>query len=160
MDMIFFKIAIPVATAALGYLVGFWMQKWRAMEARRTEIERLRRPIYAEILSILCALEQCQYQSDRLGQAVASLQEWVISKATYMPPQGNALLFEVIDSGRRLWAVSQNNDAAMSMKVNKGFNENLHKAKTFFIDNQVIRWLPEDREKNRLSPGGKATVKS
>jgi hypothetical protein len=147
MDIRFFNIAIPVATAALGYLVGFWTQKWKAMEARRAEIERLRRPIYAETLSVLCALEQGQYQSDRLASGIVRLQDWAISKSTDMPPQGNALLLGVIDSARALWAASQNNNPEIAVKVNKVFNENLQKVKTFFIDNEAIRWLPEDRDK-------------
>lgn len=141
----FFAIAIPVATAVLGYIAGFLREKWKAKEDRRKEIERLRRPIYAEALKVLCDLEQCQYQSDKLGPAIARLQEWIYGKATDMPPQMNALLDGVNYSARRLLGASLGNDADKSIEAKRGFDEDLGKAKTFLINNEAIRWLPEDR---------------
>ena len=143
----FFAIAIPAATLVFGYLLGVWREKRQATEARRAETERLRRPIYAETLSVLGDLEKCQYRVDTLGPAIVRLQEWAVSKATYMPPQGNALLDGVIYSARRLLGASLGNDADVAIKANKVFNEDLCKAKTFLIDNEAIRWLPEDRGK-------------
>ena len=151
MDKNFFDYAIPTATMIFGYLVGWLRYKWVAEEARRAEIEKHRRPIYAESFKILCALEGSQYQPDKLAQAIANLQDWIITEATSMSPQGNNALGRVVHSARELWAVTQNNDANMSLKVNKDFNEILHKAKTFFIENEKIRWLPEDREKKKKS---------
>jgi hypothetical protein len=134
-------VVTGLLAAILGHLVAFWRLKWKTMEGRRTDWEKLRRPIYAEVLNILCALEKCQYQDNDLGKAITGLKEWLPSRATYMPPQGNDLLFGVLNSGMEFWIVSQNTDSAMTVKVNKIFNENLHKTIAFFMNNEAIRWL-------------------
>lgn len=139
-----FSIAIGVALAIIGHLVAFLRLRWKAMEARRTDWEKLRRPIYAEALRILYSLERCQFQDHEFGTAITGLKEWLPSKATYMPPQGNIFLFEVMHSGNEFWIVSQNNDSDMTLKVNKVFIDNLQKAKNFFMNNEAIRWLPKD----------------
>lgn len=149
MDKSFFDYAIPSATLILGYLIGWLRHKWIAEEARRAEIERFRRPIYQELYTLLCALEKCQYQYFNLGPAIARFEEWINSKATHLAPQAHDVLSEVRSAGRELYVVSQQNDADRSFKVNKDFNEILYKAKMFFIENEAIRWLLEDRDNRK-----------
>ena len=139
-----FNIAIGIALALLAHLIAFWRLKWKASEDRRTDWEKLRRPIYAEALRILHSLEKRQFQNPEFGMAVTDLTEWIFSNASYMPPQGNIFLFKVQNSGTKFWIFSQNNDAKMTLEARKDFIDDLQKATSFIMTNEAIRWLPED----------------
>jgi hypothetical protein len=146
MDLTFFAIAIPVATAILGYLVGFWMQKWRATEARRTDIEKQRRPIYAEASNLVYAIENNRGNANGLEAAIGRLANWYPTKANYLPPSGIAAVLGLINEGT-LFHIDLNNRETEALHISRElFSKSLQKAKLYFTDNEDIRWLPEDRE--------------
>lgn len=146
MDISFFAIAIPVASAVLGYLVGFWMQKWKAMEARRTDIERLRRPIYAEALEIIYAIENNRGNAESLGAGIDRLRDWYPTKVSYLPPKGNDAIFAVITDATVYYIDLNNRETAALSRSRDIFNRSLQTAKLFLMNSEDIRWLQEDPE--------------
>jgi hypothetical protein len=149
MDMTFFKIAIPVASAALGYLVGFWMQKWKAMEARRNDIEKLRRPIYAEALDIVFNIENSRHDADKFESSLKILADWLPAKANYFPPRGTDAVFGIITYGFMYSCDMHNRETEAKLRSRILFHENLQKAKLYFMNNEDIRWLPEDLKQEK-----------
>ncbi|MDD8014066.1 MAG: hypothetical protein PHX45_00115 [Acidobacteriota bacterium] len=144
MNISFFGIAIPVGLTVLGYLVGFWMQKWKATEARRIDIEKQRRPIYADAVKLIFAIEKNRGDTDRFEAEINKMADWIPVNASYLPPKGINLIFGVANRGKAYSCDLHNGDT--NLETRKWFLEILQAAKEFFLGNQDIRWLPEDRE--------------
>lgn len=149
MDLTFFAIAIPVASAVLGYLVGFWMQKWKATEARRNDIEKLRRPIYAEALDIVFNIENSRHDVEIFKSSLNRLADWLPAKANYFPPMGTDAVFGIITYGFMYSCDMHNRETEAKLKSRFLFHDNLQKAKLFFMNNEDIRWLPEDLKQKK-----------
>lgn len=145
MNISFFGIAIPVALTILGYLVGLWKQKWKATEARRIDIEKTRRPIYAEALDLVYAVEKSRGNADELEAAIGRIANWFPAKASYLPPKGNDAIFSLITDGTLYHVDLHNRETEALSRSRELFGKSLQKAKLYFMNNEDIRWLPEDR---------------
>lgn len=139
-----FSIAIGVGLAVLGHSVAFWRLKWKAGEARRTDWEKLRRPINAEALALVYGVENSRGNADDLEAALGRIRDWFPAKASYLPPKGNDAIFDVITDGALYHIDLHNRETGSVSRSREIFNRSLQLAKLYFMNNEDIRWLPED----------------
>ena len=114
-----------------------------AIEDRRTDIEGIRMPIYADALALIYEIENNRSDADRFEAARKRLCEWAPAKLNYMPPRAVELVFGVINRGAAYGCDLHNRE--LNRKTNEWFRESLQAAKEFFLNNQDLRWLTEDK---------------
>jgi hypothetical protein len=113
------------------------------IEDRRADIENVRMPIYADALTLIYEIENDRSDADRFEAARKRLCEWAPAKLNYLPPKAVELIFGVINRGAAYGCDLHNKEP--NHNTSEWFREMLQAAKEFFLQNQDIRWLPEDR---------------
>jgi hypothetical protein len=130
--------------AILGHLVAFWRLKWKTAAGRRTDWEKLRRPIYAEAFKHVSAIDQGRGDAENFEAEIKKFADWIPANACYLPPKGIELVFGVVNRGTAYSIDIHNRD--VDSDTRKWFLDVLQAAKDYFVDIQDIRWLPEDHE--------------
>jgi hypothetical protein len=115
-----------------------------AIEDRRADIEKVRMPIYADALTLIYEIENNRKDADIFEAARRRLCEWAPAKLNYIPPRAVELIFGIINRGAAFGCDLHNRE--VNRRTSDWFRETLQAAKEFFLNNQDIRWLPEDRE--------------
>jgi len=143
------SILIGALLVILGHLIAIWRMQWKSVNDRRNDWEKLRRPIYSEALDIIYAIENNRGNLDRFSNEINRLKLWFPAKGSSLSPMGIDVIFGLISGGTIYYIDVSNRD--VDAQTRELFKKSLQVAKDYFLNNQDIRWLPEDKEKEKES---------